>query len=117
APAAVTGEDEGVKRRVGALRADTEAEPAAHGRSVVRAEEADVLAGSLRDVLAVLICRADVVETDRSRPPHLVQASVELDRVDGPGTDRVRELAVVEVRRRRRARARADPRREARRDL
>src|SRR5207302_5616504 len=38
--------------------------------------------GSLRDILAVLVSDADVVEADAVRPPRLVQLLVEGDEID-----------------------------------
>ena len=100
-PAPVSGEDEGVQRGVAGFRADAEAERAAHRRAVVCREEADVLARPLRDVLPVLVRGADVVEADRVRTPGVVQATVELHRVDRAGSRLARDLALVERCRRR----------------
>src|ERR1700687_1622496 len=82
--------------RVAVLPTDAETERAAHGRAVVRREEADVLARTLRDILPVLVRGADVVEADRVRRPRLVQPAVELHRVDGAGPRLVRDLAAVQ---------------------
>src|SRR2546422_4497556 len=52
--------------RSGDLRADAETEAAAHGRAVVRSPEANVRVRALRDVLAVLVRDAHVIEADRA---------------------------------------------------
>src|SRR5207247_2962432 len=83
--AAVAGEYEGVEIGIGDLRSETDAEPAAHRRSVVRRPERDVRVRSLRRPLTVLVRDADVVDAERAGPPHLVDLLVELLEVDGVG--------------------------------
>src|SRR2546422_6911757 len=104
--------------RSGDLRADAETEAAAHGRAVVRSPEANVRVRALRDVLAVLVRDAHVIEADRARPPHAVDALVELVEVDRAGALVLGQLAGVErLRRARRLRPVGAGPQELRQDL
>src|SRR5207248_2450059 len=96
APAAVAREDEGVEAGVGQLRSDAQSEAAAHRRPVVGGMEGNPGVGSLRDILAVLVGDADVVEADAVRPPRLVQLLVKGDEIDAALAHIARDLTGIE---------------------
>src|SRR5438445_13161427 len=52
--------------------------------------------GSLRDILAVLVGDADVVEADAVRPPRLVQLLVKGDEIDAALAHIARDLTGIE---------------------
>src|SRR2546425_9791812 len=84
----------------------------------MRGPEANVRVRALRDVLAILVGDAHVVEADRARAPHAVDALIELVEVDRAGALVLRQVAGIErLRRARRLRPVGAGPRELRQDL
>src|SRR5213080_4825507 len=97
APAAITGEHEGVEARVGKLCSNAEPEASAHRRPIVGRVEGNVGVGSLGHVLTILVGDADVVEPDAVRPPQRGQRLVEGDEIDATVADVPGDLSSVQA--------------------